>query len=202
MRKSVLWTKKNLAGGAQLIHYIHLLEPATKQARELKAEMLREMADGTTGSIARVFLLAEALTLEGKVSYPKLIPPSAAIIAASPETSVGYYRLRIDPKSHKTDKVIAFASTDKGNGAVGPHVRGGIAEYMPVPVDYCIETDCVPKLDSETWVGLYLNAVSLEDAIDVGKVNLTGTQNGVIDLLDMFDKFKPTTNDTIPPLED
>jgi alkyl sulfatase BDS1-like metallo-beta-lactamase superfamily hydrolase len=147
--------------------------------------------------------LTEALALEGKVVYPKLIPPGAETIAGSPETFVNFFRVRIDPKkSENTDKVVEFVFTDKGNHAVALHVRRGIAEYIPVPADYFRKSDYVLKLDSETWVGLYLSAVSLTDAVDSGKVKLTGKKDDVVNIFDMFDKFRPTKNYMVPPLED
>ena len=195
--------EKEFAWGAQLIQYVYLLEPTNTEVRELKAELLRQMGYRSTGSIARAFLLTEALTLEGKVSYPKLVPPSPEVIAASPETFVDYYRVRIDPKkSETTDKVIEFVFTDKGNKAVGLHIRGGVVEYIPVPADYYKEVDYTLKMDSEIWPTLYLNATTLQDAVDSGKVEISGNQNEVMALFDMFDKFQPTKNYTIPPLED
>lgn len=195
--------EKEFAWGAQLIQYVYLLDPVNTEVRELKAELLRQMAYRSTGSISRAFLLTEALSLEGKTNYPKLFPPSAEVIAASPETFVDYYRVRIDPKkSENTDKVIEFVFTDKGNKAVGLHIRGGIAEYIPVPSDYYKETDYTIKMDSETWPELYLNAVTLQDAADSGKVKITGNQSEVMALFEMFDKFQPTKNYKIPPIED
>jgi alkyl sulfatase BDS1-like metallo-beta-lactamase superfamily hydrolase len=195
--------EKEFAWGAQLIQYVYILEPANTEVRELKAELLRQMGYRSTGSISRAFLLTEALTLEGKTSYPKLVPPSPEVIAASPETFVDYYRVRIDPKkSETTDKVIEFVFTDKGNKAVGLHIRGGIAEYIPVPADYYKESDYTIKMDSETWPELYLNSVTLQEALDNGKVNVEGNPDELIALFDMFDKFQPTKNYKIPPLED
>ncbi len=195
--------QKEYAWGAQVIQYSYLLDPTDKAVRQLKADLLRQMGYRTTGSIARAFLLTEALTLEGKVTYPKLIPPSKEIIAASPDTFVNFFRVRIDPqKSEDTDKVVEFVFTDKGNLGVALHVRGGIAEYVPVPADHYRQSDFVLKLDSETWAGLYLSAVSLTNAIDSGKVKLTGDRGEVTKIFDMFDKFNPTKNYTVPPLED
>ena len=57
-------------------------------------------------------------------------------------------------------------------------------------------------MDSETWAGLYLSAVSLEDAIDSGKVKLKGSKSEMVKTFDMFDKFKPTKNYMVPPIED
>jgi len=194
---------KEYAWGTQVIQYAYLLEPENKEVRSLKAKLLRQMATRTTGSIARAFLMTEALTLEGKTTYPKLIPPGAETIAGSPETFVDYFRVRIDPKkSENTDKVIEFVFTDKGNHAVALHVRRGIAEYIPVPADYLKTSDFVLQMDSETWVGLYLSAVSLGDAIDSGKVKLKGDKGEMAEIFDMFDKFQPTKNYVVPPIED
>jgi len=195
--------KKEYAWGAQVIQYAYLLDPTDKAVRQLKADLLRQMGYRTTGSIARAFLLTEALTLEDKVTYPKLIPPSKEIIAASPDTFVKFFRVRIDPrKSENTDKVVEFVFTDKGNLGVALHVRGGIAEYVPVPADHYRKSDFTMKLDSETWAGLYLSAVSLKDAIESGKVKLTGDKGEILQIFDMFDKFNPTKNYMVPPLED
>jgi len=195
--------KKEYAWGAQLIQYAYLLDPKDKEVRQLKADLLRQMAYRTTGSIARAFLMTEALTLEGKIAYPKLVPPTAEIIAGSPETFVDYFRVRIDPKkSENTDKVIKFIFTDKGNEAVALHVRRGIAEYIPVPSDYYKKHDYSLKLDSETWAALYLSSVTLEEAINSGKVKVDGKVEDVTVIFDMFDKFKPTKNYVVPPLED
>jgi alkyl sulfatase BDS1-like metallo-beta-lactamase superfamily hydrolase len=113
------------------------------------------------------------------------------------------YRVRIDPKkSEKTDKVVEFVFTDKGNHAVALHVRRGIAEYIPVPADYLQISDYVLQMDSEIWVELYLSAVSLKDAVDSGKVKLIGNKKDMIEIFDMFDKFKPTKNHMVPPIED
>lgn len=195
--------KKEYAWGAQIIQYAYLLDPKDKEVRELKADLLRQMAYLTTGSIARAFLMTEALTLEGKVSYPKLVPPSKETIAGSPESFVDYFRVRIDPKkSENTDKVIQFIFTDKGNEAVALHIRRGIAEYIPVPSDYYKKHDYSLKLDSETWAALYLSSVTLEEAISSGKVKVDGKIEDVTAIFDMFDKFKPTKNYVVPPLED
>jgi len=195
--------EKEYAWGAQIVQYVYLLDPNDKEVRTLKAQLLRQMGYRTTGSIARAFLLTEALALEGKVNYPKLVPPTAETIAASPETFVDFFRVRIDPKkSENTDKVVEFVFTDKGNHAVALHVRRGIAEYLPVPADYYRESDFVLKMDSETWAELYLSAVPLKDAIDSGKTQLKGDKAQMVRIFDMFDKFQPARNYVVPPLED
>jgi alkyl sulfatase BDS1-like metallo-beta-lactamase superfamily hydrolase len=194
---------KEYAWGAQIIQYVYLLDPTDKKVRELKADLLRQMAYRTTGSIARAFLMTEALTLEGKASYPKLIPPSKETISGSPESFIDYFRVRIDPrKSENTDKIIKFIFTDRGNEAVALHIRRGISEYIPVPSDYYKKPDYSIKLDSESWAELYLSSITLGEAIDKGKVEVDGKAEEIIAIFSMFDKFKPTKNYVVPPLED
>ena len=98
--------------------------------------------------------------------------------------------------------MVEFVFTDKGNLGVALHVRRGVAEYVPVPADHYRQADFVLKLDSENWAGLYLSSLSLTDAIDSGKVQLSGDLNGIEQIFDMFDKFKPSQNYMVPPLED
>jgi alkyl sulfatase BDS1-like metallo-beta-lactamase superfamily hydrolase len=195
---------KEYAWGTQLVQYVYLLDPADKEVRQLKADLLRQMAHRTTGSIARAFLTSEALALEGKVTIPRLIPPSPEIIAASPDTFVDFFRVRIDPKkAQDTDKVVELVFTDKGNRAVALHVRRGVVEYAPVPADYFREPDYVLELDSEAWADLYLSSVDLEEAVSSGKVRLAkGGADEVAGVFELFDKFQPSRNYKIPPLED
>ncbi len=194
--------QKAYAWGAQVIQYAYLLDPTDQAVRQMKADILRQMGHRTTGSIARAFLLTEALALEGKITYPKLIPPSQEIIAASPDTFVDFSGAHRPAKSEDTDKVIEFVFTDKGNLGVALHVRRGIAEYLPVPADYYRQPDFVLKLDSEAWAGLYLSTLSFTDAVDSGKVKLTGGKGEMTEIFDMFDRFQPTQNYMVPPLED
>jgi len=195
---------KEYAWGAQLVQYIYLLDPVDRAVRQLKADLLRQMAYRSTGSIARAFLMSEALALEGKVTIPRLIPPSPGIIAQSPNTFVDFFRVRIDPKkAQDTDVVIEFVFTDKGNQAVALHARRGVAEYVPVPAEYYRESDYVMALDSESWASLYLSSVDLKGMLAAGKVKLNkGDPEKVLGIFDLFDKFVPARNYKIPPLED
>jgi alkyl sulfatase BDS1-like metallo-beta-lactamase superfamily hydrolase len=195
---------KEYAWAAQLIQYVYLLEPSDKAVRQLKADALRQMAYRATGSIPRAFLLSEALALEGKVKIPRLIPPSAEVIAQSPDTFVDFFRVRIDPKkAQDTDKMIEFVFTDKGNKAVALHARRGVVEYVPEPADYYRQPDYALQLDSKTWAELYLSSIDLDKAVGSGKVKVTkGDPKEVAAVFSLFDKFAPTKNYKIPPLED
>jgi len=194
--------EKEYAWGAQVIQYAYLLDPKNQEVRQLKADLLRAMGYRTTGSIARAFLLTEALALEGAVTYPKIYPPSSETIVGAPETFVDYFRVRIDPKkSEDIDEVIELVFTDKGNRAVALHVRRGIAEFVPVPSDHYKPAGCTVKLDSDTWAELYLSEISLSDAVEQGKAALTGDAEAAMELFSVFDVFEPTQNYRVPPVE-
>ena len=196
--------KKEYAWAAQIIQYVYVLDPMDKEVRQLKADILRKLGQLTTGSIARAFLLSEALALEGKVTIPRLIPPAPEAIAGSPTIFVDYFRVRIDPKkSQDTDKVLEFVFTDEGGQAVGLHVRRGIAEYITLPADYYRQADFVLKLGSKTWAKLYLSSVSLEEAIKSKAVILKrGKKDDLINIFAMFDRYQPAKNVTVPALDD
>ena len=50
--------------------------------------------------------------------------------------------------------------------------------------------------------GLYLNAVSFEDAVLSGNVKIDANSDGVNAIFELFDTFKPAKNYVVPPLED
>jgi alkyl sulfatase BDS1-like metallo-beta-lactamase superfamily hydrolase len=196
--------RKEYAWAAQVIQYAYRLAPLDTEVRQLKADILRKLGHLTTGSIARAFLLSEARALEGKVTIPRLVPPSPEAIAGSPTTFVDYFRVRIDPrKSQDTDAVLEFVFTDEGNQAVGLHVRRGIAEYIPVPAEYYRKADYVLKLDSETWAKLYLSTIDLGEAIGSKAATVEkGKEDELVTVFAMFDRFQPAKNVAVPSLDD
>jgi len=195
--------KKEFAWAAELIQYVYLLDPMDKGVRQLKADILRQLGHRTTGSIARGFLLTEALALEGKIDSPLTVMPSAEIIASSPATFVDFYRIRIDvEKSKDTDKVIEFVFNDKNNKSVALHVRKGVVEYVPVPSKYLRKPDFTIEMDSKTWASVYLGKSDISKEIESKKVKVTkGDKAELASIFDMFDKFDPAKNFKVPPLE-
>ena len=196
--------EKEYAWAAELVQNAYLLDPMDKEVRQLKADILRQLAYRTTGSIARGFLLTEALALEGKVKSPLTIMPAAEIVAGSPATFVDYYRIRIDPgKSKDTDKVIEFVFADQKDHAVALHIRRGVAEFVPEPATYLKKADYVLKLDGKTWASVYLGTADMAEEIRSKKVKVTkGDEAELAALFNLFDKFNPASNFRIPPLGD
>jgi len=190
------------AWGAQLVQYLYLLDPMDPDVRQLKADLLRQMAYRTTGSIARAFLMSDALALEGKVTIPLLVLPTPEIVAESPDVFVNYLRVRIDPEeSGETDMVLGFRFTDKEDRFVALHLRRGVAEFIPDPDTYYREPDAVLRMNSETWSALYLSTLDLTEAIEAGRVQIDiGDPVEVTRAFAVFDRFDPTRNHKIPPM--
>lgn len=193
--------KKEYAWAAQLVNFPYRLDPADREARQIKADALRKLGQLAFASIGRAFLLSEARALEGQESIPRLIPPPPEIIAGSPASFVNYHRVRIDPrKAEDVDKVVTFTF---GETTVGLHVRRGVAEFLPEPSKYVRPADLALSMDGPTWAGLYLSQSELGAEIKAGNVRIThGDAVTAEQVMGLFDRFEPARNATIPPPHD
>jgi alkyl sulfatase BDS1-like metallo-beta-lactamase superfamily hydrolase len=190
--------KKEFAWAAKLVNQLYLIDNQDKQARQLKAECLRQMAYVSTGANDRAHLMSQALALEGKVKIARLIPPPPEAIVATPATFVDYFRVRIDPeKSGTTDKLIRFEFADSTKA--GLHVRRAVAEFVPDPDKYQHKTDVTVSMSGETWGKLYLSLATPEDLIKKGEIKVKGDATEAARLLNLFDRYKPEKAVVIPP---
>jgi alkyl sulfatase BDS1-like metallo-beta-lactamase superfamily hydrolase len=191
--------KKEYAWAAELVNYVYVANPNDRDARQIKADALRKMGQLAFGSIGRAFLISEARALEGSEQIPRLVPPNAAVIAANPTAFVNYFRVRIDPqKAEQTDKMLAFTF---GGRTVALDIRRGVAEYVDDPSQYYRKSDFTLAMDGPAWAKLYLNQTDLAQSVSGGEVRITqGDQVSVAAIFDLFDKFQPARNLTIPPV--
>ena len=190
--------KKEFAWAAKLVNYLYLIDNQDSEARQLKADSLRQMAYVSTGSNDRAHLISQALALEGKVNIARLIPPSPEAMIASPTMFVDYFRVRIDPaKSDKTNKFIRFDFAD-GTRA-GLHIRRAVAEFVPDPNKYQREPDIILAMSSETWIKLYVSQERPEVLIKNGDIKVTGDRNEAARVLNLFDRYRPERAVVIPP---
>ena len=98
------------------------------------------------------------------------------------------------------DKVVAFAFPEK---TVALHVPRGAAEYVPDPAKYLRKPEITLAMDGPTWAQLYLNQTDLKQATDSGAVRVTqGDAAEAAMVLELFDRFEPAANVTIPPPHD
>ena len=195
---AVAMEKKEYSWAAQLVNYLYQLDPQDTEVRQLKADALRQMAYVSTGGNDRAHLMSQALSLEGKVTIPRLIPPAPETIAGSPATYVDYFRVRIDPKkSGETNSFVRF-DFDDGSSA-GLHIRRAIAEFIAEPDNYAREPDITLALSGESWAGLYLSQATPADMIKSGDIKVTGDASEAARLIDLFDRFEPEQAVVIPP---
>jgi alkyl sulfatase BDS1-like metallo-beta-lactamase superfamily hydrolase len=187
-----VFDKKEYAWAAQLVNYLYKLDPQDKEVRLFKAKVLRHLAYLSTGANARSHLLTQALALEGKVVVPRIIPPQPQAIAANPENTVDYFRVRLDPKkSGDTDKVLLFDFTGD-HRTVGLHIRRAVAEFLDDPDEHYKPADIIMSLSGEAWVKLYLSQAKVQELVKSKEIEMRrGTAQEAESLISLFDKYKP-----------
>ena len=186
------YDKKEYAWSAQLVNYLYKLDQQDKEVRLFKAKVLRQLAYLSTGANARSHLLAQVLALEGKITVPRIIPPMPQAIAAAPEVTVDFFRVRLDPeKSGKTNKVILFDFGGKDK-TVGLHIRRAVAEFLDEPDKHYQPADVILSLSGEAWVKLALSQASVQQLVDAKEITMTkGTIEEADKLINLFDKYRP-----------
>ena len=190
--------KKEYAWAAKLVNQLYLINNQDKDARQLKADVLRQMAYVSTGANDRAHLMSQALSLEGKNTIARLIPPPQVVIVATPALFVDYFRVRIDPvKSDATNKFIRFEFSD-GTKA-GLHIRRAVAEFVAEPDGYQRKPDVTLAMSGETWTKLYLSQAMPEDLIKAAEIKVTGDAVEAARLINLFDRYKPEKAVAIPP---
>lgn len=190
--------KKEYAWAAKLANQLYLIDNQDKDARQLKADALRRMANVSTGANDRAHLMSQALALEGKTTIARLVPPSPDSIMAAPSRFVDYFRVRIDPaRSDTTNKVIRFEFSD-GTKA-GLHVRRAVVEFIPEPDTYQYKPDVTLAMTGETWAKLYLSHATPEDLIKSGALNVEGDPAEAARLINLFDRYRADKSVVIPP---
>jgi len=190
--------KKEYAWAAKLANQVYLLDKQDKEARQLKADALRQMAYVSTGANDRAHLMSQALALEGKTNIARLIPPPAEAIVAAPAKYVDYFRVRIDPaKSGETNKFVLFEFA--GGTKAGLHIRRAVAEFVPEPDKYQGKPDITLAMSGETWVKLYLSQALPEDLIKNGEIKVKGDAAEAARVINLFDRYQPEKAVVIPP---
>jgi alkyl sulfatase BDS1-like metallo-beta-lactamase superfamily hydrolase len=193
--------KREYAWALELVGYVWRIDPTDADTRQLKADLLRASAQRTTSMIARPLSLTAALALEGKVTVPRLVPPTVEQIKSfEPGEFVNRHRVRIDPiKAKDTDAMIRFEFTDADSKAVALHIRRGAVEYAENADRYYRKPDFTLTLTREVWTKLYLSQATVAQLADGGELKVTGDAAACDRVLELFDKFDPTRNALIPP---
>jgi len=189
---------KEYAWAAKLANQVYLIDKEDKEARQLKADALRQMAYVSTGANDRAHLMSQALALEGKTTIARLVPPPTESIVADPTRFVDFFRVRIDPaKSGDTNQFLLF-EFDDGSRA-GLHIRRAVAEFVPDPDVYQRRPDVTLAMKRETWARLYLSQELPEDLIRRGDIEVQGDAADAARVINLFDRYRPEKAVVIPP---
>jgi alkyl sulfatase BDS1-like metallo-beta-lactamase superfamily hydrolase len=190
--------KGELTWAGQLVNHLYRLDTQDPEVRQFKADVLRQMAYVSTGGNERAHMTSQALALEDKVVLPRLIPPAPAVISASPNTFVDYFRVRIDPlKSGETDSFVQFDFSDGSSS--GLHIRRAVAEFIDEPGNHVREPDIRLKMSGEAWTKLYLSQSTPEEMISSREIVVTGDTGEAARLINLFDRYSPEKALVIPP---
>lgn len=189
---------------AKLLSYAIAVEPDNTQARQLKADALRQMAYTTqTGIQTRGFLLTHALHLEGKLDWkqpPRMLffgePTVNSILASAPGSILKLLEINIDPeKSANIDRVITVTFTELEQ-SWALHVRRGVAEVnenVPDKVDAAIE------LPRKSFARIMTGGTTLIKEIEAGIATIQGNREAITEVINSFDKPTKTGAEHLRP---
>ncbi|WP_342431167.1 alkyl sulfatase dimerization domain-containing protein [Neobacillus sp. FSL H8-0543] len=178
------------AWAAELVTHVLNIQPDLKEAREMKAEALREMGQLTSALSSRGFYLSQALELEGKVDLSN-IPNSfsknydkAAAQKYPIETSIKLLEYKIIPgKCEHLNRILSIEFTDL-NQTFGLHVRNGVAEFIDSPPK---QPNISIALPSTVWLDIILGKYTIDEALNHDSVQISGEGSAISELMQSFD---------------
>lgn len=194
-RASAAFEKKEYNLAAKLMSFALADDPDNQEARQLKANALRAMAQATRSGIqTRNFMLTEALHLEGKLDW-KQMPEVVffgnvtveTILASPPEAYLKLLETKIDPsKSVDVDEVVTFTITDL-NRSYGLAVRRGVAEFLPeAPAESGLGIEMPHRVFAEMVIG----NTTVKEAAASGKAKVKGSMDALEAVINCFDQVK------------
>lgn len=177
-----------LSWAAELVTHLLTVEPAHPEARTVKADILRSLAQIAAGTIARHFYLSHALELEEKITIPAAVPVGIdTVLAAEPTRFVDFQRIRLDPaKSRDADVVLAIELTDVDT-TCALHVRKGVAEFVPGHDDQRRDPDLTASMTFRTWARLYTGDIDAACGVATGAITVDGDPDRLVAFFAMFD---------------
>ncbi len=174
---------------AQLMSYILRIEPNHPQARQLKADALRKIAQHTTAANTRAFCLFEARALEGKIDLKRVnrqAPASGRVMSTPPERYVEALRVYLDPVKSAEEDICASFSFEDTASHVTLHVCRGVARYYDSAPS---EADITFTLTHKSWARLLSGKETYEALRASGKLMLSGDESVATSFLALFDLF-------------
>lgn len=180
---------KEYQWAAILATHLINVDPEDKDAKQLKANILRRLGQLSVASNSRNWYITQARVLEGKIDLS--VPPGTLLTKAkimeAPEFFVELFRVRIDPeKSREADKTLGFNFTDI-NKKVSLHVRRGVVIYKDKYPEQGVDIEVA--MTSEAWAKIILKELGFLKALITGKVKITkGGKMEFKSFMGMFDQ--------------
>lgn len=179
---------------AKLLSFVIAADPENADARQLKADALRAMAQAARAGIqARSFLLTHALHLEGKIDRTQppevgfFTPPALDLVLATPPgTYLKLLEFNVDPVGSADVHAVARMIFTDLDQSWAIHVRRGVVEVTEVVPD---TTDVAIELDRSTWGRIALRELTLADAVAAGDAVITGDQSTMAAIINSFDRI-------------
>ncbi|MEH7014727.1 alkyl sulfatase dimerization domain-containing protein [Neobacillus niacini] len=180
---------KEYAWAAELITHLLNVDPTNPNAKQIKANALRQMGYVTPAVSSRAFYLTQALVLEGKINLEYIPPGFPGTLDENDmkkhvDKSIKLLEFKINPNKSKNIDQILSISLNNLNQEFGLHIRKGVAEFInhrPLNADLRIE------LTSEILSDIIFGKISIEAAFESDKVK---TNEDVKEIAAFFSVFE------------
>lgn len=173
----------DLVWASRLAGWLLATEPANTSYRQAQADVLRQIAYRSPGTIARHFCLTQALEMENAIKPVRSVLPSIqAILAVEPGRYINFFRIRLDPqKSGDTRRRLSIHISDK-NSHHTLELRHGVCEYL----DGGDASAPQLSLSHADWARFYVGEARLQDLLANGAAQANRPQE-VLQFIDCFD---------------
>ena len=180
--------QEKYAWAAELASHWIRLNPASRRAKQLKADALRALGRTQVNANARNYYLSQALELEGKIEIRDQTKPENALSFVS-TVPIGRFIAAMPAnllyeKSADKEMVVGFRFPDVEEG-YGIEIRKGVAEFKPA---FPEDPDITITADSNVWRELVLGLRSPIKAFASGDVKYTGSALDLVGFLTLFRK--------------
>jgi alkyl sulfatase BDS1-like metallo-beta-lactamase superfamily hydrolase len=194
-RCQTLFEKQGFKLAAKLVTYVLQVDADNDQARQLKADSLRMMAQLSPDIQSRHFYISHALDLERKIDLSG--PPAVKffgeqgidnILNTRPGTVIRLLENLINPElSLNIEKTLTIIFTDL-DLPFSLTVRKGVVEITENAAD---NPDICLDLPRPVWLAIYFRATTFQEALDKGEAVLSaGDIENLLSFMALFDRFK------------
>ena len=180
--------EEKYAWAAELASHWIQLAPASRAAKQVKADALRALGREQVNANARNYYLSQALELEGMIEIRDQTKPENALSFVS-TVPIGRFIAAMPAnllyeKSADAELVVGFRFPDVDE-AYGIEIRRGVAEFNDA---FPENPDLTIRADSHVWRELVLGLRSPIKTFAAGDVKFSGSALDLVGFLRMFRK--------------